>query len=56
MKLSSRDDVRYWPLADIPGCAAHVRFRGKADITWTLQTLYELRHIGWVIFSLSLHR
>jgi hypothetical protein len=20
--------VRYWPLADIPSCTAHVRFRG----------------------------
>ena len=26
-------DVRYWPLADIARCTAHVRFRGKADIT-----------------------
>ena len=25
-------DVRYWHLADIPSCAAHVRFRIKADI------------------------
>ena len=23
--------VRYWPKADIAWCAAHVRFRGKAD-------------------------
>jgi len=27
-------DVRYWPLADIPVCAAYVCFRGKADIGW----------------------
>jgi len=25
-------NVRYWPLADIAGCAAHVRSWGKADI------------------------
>jgi len=25
-------DVRYWPLADIASCTAHVCFRGKADI------------------------
>src|SRR5262249_44827859 len=25
-------DVRFWPIADIPSCAAHVRFRGKADM------------------------
>jgi len=36
--------------------AAHMSaFGDKADITRTLQTLCELRHIGWVIFSLSLH-
>ena len=23
-------DVRYWHLADIPSCAAHVRFRGQS--------------------------
>jgi hypothetical protein len=22
-------DFRYWPSADIPSCAAHVRFRGR---------------------------
>jgi putative tryptophan/tyrosine transport system substrate-binding protein len=26
------DNVRYWPLADIRSCTAHVSFRGKADI------------------------
>ena len=26
------ENVRYWHLADIPSCTAHVRFRGKADI------------------------
>ena len=25
-------DVRYWHKADIPFCAAHVRFGSKADI------------------------
>ena len=25
-------NVRFWPLADIPSCTAHVRFGAKADI------------------------
>src|SRR5262245_8555957 len=29
----SLGDVGYWPLADIGYCGAHVRFRGKADMT-----------------------
>jgi hypothetical protein len=28
-----RHNVRYWPIADIPSCTAHVRFRG-ADMTF----------------------
>jgi hypothetical protein len=28
----SADDAPYWPLADIPSCAAHVCFWPKADI------------------------
>jgi hypothetical protein len=29
-------DVRFWPLADIRRCAAHVRFRGQSrhDLVW----------------------
>src|SRR5262245_21151410 len=26
-------NVRYWPKVEIPGCTAHVRFRGKADMS-----------------------
>ena len=26
-------EVRYWHKADMGKCTAHVRFRGKADIT-----------------------
>jgi len=28
LAAAARDDVRYWHLADIPSCAAHVRFGG----------------------------
>jgi hypothetical protein len=27
-------DVRYWHLADIPSCTAHVRYGGKADMVF----------------------
>ena len=27
-----RLNVRYWPLADMAACSAHVRFGGKADV------------------------
>src|SRR6516165_11379063 len=30
--ISTRRNVRYWPKADIPSCAAHVCFWGKADM------------------------
>ena len=30
--------VRYWHLADMRQCAAHVRVRGKADASFGLQT------------------
>jgi hypothetical protein len=26
-------NVRSWPKSDVPSCTAHVRFRGKADMT-----------------------
>ena len=32
MGHSLRPNVRYWHLADMPSCTAHVCFRGKADI------------------------
>jgi hypothetical protein len=32
-------NVRFWPKADIGYCTAHVRFRGKADMTIALQTV-----------------
>jgi hypothetical protein len=32
MKICFDLRVRYWPIADMPSCTAHVRFRGKADI------------------------
>ena len=28
-------NVRYWPLADILSCTAHVRFGGKADMPFS---------------------
>ena len=31
-QLAEDSDVRFWHLADIPVCSAHVCFRGKADI------------------------
>src|SRR6476661_6757141 len=30
VSLSNRLDVRYWPLADISLCTAHVRFEGES--------------------------
>ena len=32
-------DVRYWHKADIGLCAAHVRFRGKADMAIALRNV-----------------
>ena len=32
-----KHDVRFWPIADIPSCTAHVRFGGKADIDVSVQ-------------------
>jgi hypothetical protein len=29
-EVIERRDVRLWPIADIPSCAAHVRFRGQS--------------------------
>src|SRR5262245_58896126 len=31
IEWGTRDDVRFWPKADIPSCTAHVRFWGEAE-------------------------
>jgi hypothetical protein len=55
MQLLSRRnrlDVRYWPLADIASCVAHVRFRGQSG-HWT--TVQLVQKIPWFRLELPIN-
>lgn len=44
-QLIEGGDVRFWPLADIASCTAHVRFWGHDDLTNSERTQFAKRDV-----------